>query len=67
MRGHVAYAERENYNKTSTTYCFSPASVMQNIERVTAHLSAQLAGDPDRARRALTLVPARDGHNWLEY
>jgi hypothetical protein len=42
----------------------SPAAVMQNIERVIAHLSAQLAGDPDRARRALTLVPTRDGSNW---
>jgi len=42
----------------------SPAVVMQNIERVTAHLAAQLAQGPDRARRALTLVPARDGSNW---
>ena len=42
----------------------SPAVVMQNIERVTAHLAAQVAHDPDRARRALTLVPARDGSNW---
>jgi Ser/Thr protein kinase RdoA (MazF antagonist) len=44
----------------------SPAAVMQNIEHVTAHLSVQLAGDPDRARRALTLVPTRDGRNWHE-
>ena len=44
----------------------SPAAVMQNIERVTAHLAAQLAGAPDRDRRALTLVPARDGRNWHE-
>lgn len=42
----------------------SPAVVMQNIERVTAHLAAQVAHEPDRARRALTLVPARDGSNW---
>jgi len=42
----------------------SPANVMQNIERVTAHLAAQLAHEPDRARRALTLVPAHDGSNW---
>jgi aminoglycoside phosphotransferase (APT) family kinase protein len=42
----------------------SPAVVMQNIERVTAHLAAQLAHEPDRARRALTLVPARDASNW---
>ncbi len=44
----------------------SPTAVMQNIERVTAHLSAQVAGDPDRARRALTLVPAHDGRNRYE-
>jgi aminoglycoside phosphotransferase (APT) family kinase protein len=44
----------------------SPASVMENIERVTAHLSGQLAGHPDRTRRALTLIPARDGRNWHE-
>ncbi len=44
----------------------SPAALMQNIERVTAHLSAQVASEPDRARLALTLIPARDGRNWYE-
>ena len=44
----------------------SPAAVMQNIERVTAHLRAQFAGEPDGERRSLTLVPARDGRNWCE-
>jgi Ser/Thr protein kinase RdoA (MazF antagonist) len=42
----------------------SPAIVMQNIERVTAHLADQLAGAPDPSRRALTLIPLRDGGNW---
>lgn len=42
-----------------------PAAVMENIERVTAHLAAQLAGQPDRQRRALTLIPTRQGRNWL--
>ncbi|MGB0065197.1 MAG: aminoglycoside phosphotransferase family protein [Terracidiphilus sp.] len=42
----------------------SPAAVMQNIERVTAHLAAQLAGAPDRERRSLTLIPTRGGRNW---
>ena len=37
---------------------------MQNIERVTAHLAAQSAGEADGARRALQLIPARDGRNW---
>lgn len=44
----------------------SPAAVMQNIERVTAHLAAQLAAVPGRERRALTLIPTREGRNWLE-
>ncbi len=44
----------------------SPLAVMENIARVTAHLAAQLAAAPDRNRRALTLVPARDGNNWHE-
>ncbi len=43
-----------------------PVAVMENIERVTAHLAAQLADEPDRARRALALIPARDGRNWHE-
>jgi hypothetical protein len=38
--------------------------VMQNIERVTTHLAAQVAHEPDHARRALTLVPTRDGGNF---
>ena len=42
----------------------NPAAVMQNIERVTAHLAAQTAGEPDAARRALKLIPAQDGRNW---
>jgi hypothetical protein len=39
----------------------NPAVLMENIARVTAHLAAQLAGLPDRDRRALTLLPTRDG------
>ena len=41
-----------------------PVAVMENVERVTAHLAAQAAGKPDSARRALRLVPARDGRDW---
>jgi Ser/Thr protein kinase RdoA (MazF antagonist) len=44
----------------------SPAAVMRNIERVTTHLAAQLAGVPDCERRALSLIPTRDGRNWHE-
>jgi Ser/Thr protein kinase RdoA (MazF antagonist) len=42
----------------------NPIAVMENVERVTAHLAAQAAGQPDSARRALQLIPARDGRNW---
>ena len=41
-----------------------PIAVMQNVERVIKHLAAQAAGEPDGARRALRLIPARDGRNW---
>jgi Ser/Thr protein kinase RdoA (MazF antagonist) len=34
---------------------------MENIQRVTAHLGARMADDPDRLRRVLTLVPIRSG------
>jgi len=43
----------------------NPGAVMQNIERVTSHLAAQLAGTRDVARRILTLVPAHNGRAWF--
>jgi hypothetical protein len=41
-----------------------PAALMENIARVTGHLAAKLAGEPDWERRVLTLIPARDGRAW---
>ncbi|MFN3408926.1 MAG: phosphotransferase enzyme family protein [Limisphaerales bacterium] len=41
-----------------------PAALMQNVERVTAHLAAKVAGQPDATRRVLTLIPTRAGRNW---
>ena len=38
-----------------------PAALMSNIQRVTTHVTAQIANQPDSARRALTLIPAHDG------
>jgi Ser/Thr protein kinase RdoA (MazF antagonist) len=38
-----------------------PVILMENIERVTAHLATQVADHPDRDRRTLTLIPTRDG------
>lgn len=41
----------------------NPEALMENIERVAQHLSAQLADHPDKERRALTLIPDRAGRN----
>ena len=38
-----------------------PPALMENIQRATAHLASKLAGAPDVNRRALTLIPAREG------
>ena len=54
----------------------NPVTLMENIERVTAHVAAQLSTHPDRERRVLTLIPARsggvlhvdaDGNYWRAY
>jgi Ser/Thr protein kinase RdoA (MazF antagonist) len=42
----------------------NPVILMENVERVTAHLALQVAGEPDPCRRVLRLIPARDGRNW---
>jgi aminoglycoside phosphotransferase (APT) family kinase protein len=42
----------------------NPAALMENIQRVTSHLAAQVAGEQDCNRRVLTLIPARDGRAW---
>ena len=42
----------------------NPVALMENIQRVTAHLAAKVAGEPDVSRRVLTLIPARDGTRW---
>lgn len=41
-----------------------PVTMMENIQRVTSHLAAKVAGEPDRDRRVLTLIPARNGRAW---
>ena len=41
-----------------------PPRLMENIERVTRHLAAKVAGEPDGERRVLRLIPARDGSAW---
>jgi hypothetical protein len=38
----------------------NPLALMENIQRVTSHLAAQVVQDSDHNRRVLTLIPARD-------
>jgi hypothetical protein len=38
-----------------------PVSLMENIQRVTAHLAAKMSGLPDSSRRVLTLIPSWEG------
>jgi Ser/Thr protein kinase RdoA (MazF antagonist) len=46
----------------------NPAQVMENLERVTTHLRGKLAGrdTSDLTRRALTLIPCRDGRSYCQ-
>ncbi|MCL2557149.1 MAG: aminoglycoside phosphotransferase family protein [Treponema sp.] len=41
-----------------------PDEVMENIVRVTEHLAGKMLGRADSSRRALSVVPARDGKPW---
>ncbi len=41
-----------------------PDALMENVQRVTGHLATQVADEPDRGRRVLRLIPARDGRGW---
>jgi aminoglycoside phosphotransferase (APT) family kinase protein len=42
----------------------NPIALMENVQRVTSHVAAKSAVEPDRERRMLTLIPARDGSAW---
>jgi hypothetical protein len=42
----------------------NPVALMDNLQRVTAHLHDKLAGTPDVSRRRLTLLPTRQGGAW---
>ena len=59
-------AARRRYilQRLNRTVFPNPAAVMENLQRVTAHLGRKIAGTPDAARRALALVPARDGKSF---
>jgi len=70
--GHIndTYCAVFNQAGTPVRYIFqrinhnifkNPAALMDNILRVTRHLNGKYAGQPDESRRAMTLIPARDG------
>lgn len=42
----------------------NPVALMENVERVTAHLASKLNGHPDAGRRALRLVRTGSGCAW---
>jgi Ser/Thr protein kinase RdoA (MazF antagonist) len=56
--------ERFLLQKINTHVFHDPAALMENIERVTTHLAGKGLGNPERSRRVLTLVRARDGRVW---
>jgi len=43
----------------------NPVALMENVERVTAHLAAKVVAEPDASRRVLTLIPARAGTGYV--
>jgi hypothetical protein len=51
--------QRINHNVFS-----NPVALMENIQRVTAHLASRVNGEPDPTRRVLTLIPTHDGLAW---
>ena len=43
----------------------NPVALMENVQRVTSHLAARIAGEEDATRRVLSLVPTREGRGWF--
>lgn len=73
--GHINDTYRVTFDEKGTTrahilqrinhHVFTrPDALMENIQRVTAHLAEQMADDPDRERRVLRLIPTREGRAW---
>jgi Ser/Thr protein kinase RdoA (MazF antagonist) len=73
--GHINDTYRVFFNQDGVPLCYilqrinhnifrNPAALMENIQRVTAHLASQVADEPDASRRVLSLIPTRDGRSW---
>ena len=56
--------ERIILQRINTAIFKNPVAVMENIERVTAHLQSKMARRTDADRRVLRLVRARSGSTW---
>lgn len=57
---HIRYI----LQRINTRIFRNPVALMENIQRVTSHLAAQMEDEPDSTRRVLTLIPVRDGQPW---
>ncbi len=73
--GHINDTYRAFFDQGGAPSCYilqrinhnifkHPVALMENVERVTAHLATVVASEPDWTRRALRLIPARDGLGW---
>ena len=62
---HPEIEQRVILQRINANIFKNPVALMENIQRVTTHLSAQISGRSDNAHRSLTLISARDGHPWL--
>jgi hypothetical protein len=56
-------AERVVLQRINTRIFTQPEALMENVQRVTAHIAQQVAGELDSCR-VLILIPARDGRAW---
>lgn len=74
--GHIndTYCVVYNQGGTRVRYLFQrinhnvfkqPVALMENVRRVTEHLAAKVAAEPDASRRVLTLIPARSGEGYF--
>jgi len=73
--GHINDTYRVFFEKGDRRFCSilqrinhnifkKPVALMENVQRVTAHLAAVVGDEPDSDRRVLRLIPTRDGRGW---
>jgi hypothetical protein len=76
--GHINSTYRSQWNQAGARARYThqrinekvfvrPGEVMENINRVTRHITEKLAreGTADRSRRVLSVVPSREGKPWV--